>query len=98
MNEVKRFHNPILSLVFITKITDDSEVRLVRTCSRWKCLRGPLPRLKRVCLDCECNSEVRLTLAMRLVHTKDQKIENGCYNQGCVQGVFRIASAVACSN
>ena len=36
--------------------TDDSEVRLVRTCSRWKCLRGPLPAAR----TCSPRSRVRL--------------------------------------
>ena len=37
-------------------VIDDSEVRLVRTCSRWKCLRGPLPAAR----TCSPRSRVRL--------------------------------------
>ena len=36
-------------------------------------LEDPFLRLKRVHLECECGSEVRLTLAVRRVHAKDQR-------------------------
>ena len=58
----------------------------------------PFLQLKRVRLNRECDSEVQLTLAVRRVHTKDQRSKTDVYNQCCVQVVFRVATAVTCSN
>ena len=39
----------------------------------------PFPWLERVRLDCECDSEVQLTSAVRRVHAKDQRSKTDVY-------------------
>lgn len=48
----------------------------------------PFAQLKCVCLDCECNSQVWLTLAARLVHARGQWSKE-VLKAKFVQGVFR---------
>ena len=50
----------------------------------------PFPRLERVRLDLECDSEDRLTLAVRLVHARINDRKQMLHTSLCTNGVSEL--------